>query len=104
MNELRDLLGRLSDEFGPSGNERAVRALIRSEIEAHVDTIEVDAMGNLITTKRGTGDEPRLRVMFSAHMDEVSFMVAEVAKSGVINFTGRGVDKRLLPGKLRGPR
>jgi tetrahedral aminopeptidase len=99
MEELRDLLGRLSNAFGPSGGEKAVRALIRAEIEAHVDAVETDPMGNLIATKRGSGEEPRLKVMFSAHMDEVSFMVTEVAKSGVINFTGRSVDKRLLLAK-----
>ena len=33
MTELRTLLGRLSDAFGPSGREAAVRTLIRAEIE-----------------------------------------------------------------------
>ena len=53
MTELRELLGRLSEAFGPSGNEKAVRALVREEIEASVDRIDVDAMGNLIAFKAG---------------------------------------------------
>ena len=71
MTELRELLGRLSDAFGPSGNEKVVRALVREEIQASVDRIDVDAMGNLIAFKAGDGPEPRLRVMLSAHMDTV---------------------------------
>ena len=55
MTDLKDLLGRLSDAFGPSGREAAVRSLIRAEVEPLVDRLEVDAMGNLITFKAGTG-------------------------------------------------
>ncbi len=89
MTELRELLGRLSETFGPSGNEKAVRALVRGEIEAAVDRIDVDAMGNLIAFKAGsgslpTGAEPRLRVMLSAHMDEVGFMITKVNKNGTL--------------------
>ena len=58
MSELRTLLGRLSDAFGPSGNEKAVRELVRAEIESSVDSLQVDAMGNLIAFKAGEGPEP----------------------------------------------
>ena len=78
MTDLSDLLGRLSDAFGPSGRESAVRSLIKAEVEPLVDRLEVDAMGNLITFKAGTGAEPRLKVMLSAHMDEVGFMITDV--------------------------
>jgi endoglucanase len=86
MTDLSDLLGRLSDAFGPSGREAAVRSLIKAEVEPLVDRLEVDAMGNLIAFKAGTGIEPRLKVMLSAHMDEVGFMITEVDKSGLLNF------------------
>jgi endoglucanase len=100
MAELHDLLERLSNEFGPSGSERAVRSLIRGEIEKLVDRIEVDALGNLIATRAGAGPEGRLHVMLSAHMDEVGVMVTSVERSGLLSFRGvGGVDQRLLPGK-----
>ena len=86
MTDLSNLLGRLSDAFGPSGREAAVRSLIKAEVEPLVDRLEVDAMGNLITFKAGTGAEPRLKVMLSAHMDEVGFMITEVDKSGLLKF------------------
>jgi endoglucanase len=100
MADLKDILERLSNEFGPSGRERAVRALIKAEVEPLVDRLEVDAMGNLITFKAGTGPEPRLKVMLSAHMDEVGFMITEVAKSGLLSFhTIGGIDARMLLAK-----
>jgi endoglucanase len=100
MTDLRDLLGRLSDAFGPSGRESAVRALIRTEVEPLVDRLEVDALGNLITFKAGTGAAPRLKVMLSAHMDEVGFVITDVDKSGLLKFAAvGGIDVRLLLAK-----
>ena len=99
MTELRELLGRLSEAFGPSGNEKAVRALVRDEIQASVDKIDVDAMGNLIAFKAGAGPEPRLRVMLSAHMDEVGFMITKVNKNGTLSFRAPAVDARMLLAK-----
>jgi putative aminopeptidase FrvX len=100
MTDLKDLLGRLSDAFGPSGREAAVRTLIKAEVEPLVDRLEVDAMGNLITFKAGIGAEPRLKVMLSAHMDEVGFMITEVDKSGLLKFVPvGGIDARLLLAK-----
>ena len=100
MTDLSNLLGRLSDAFGPSGREAAVRSLIKAEVEPLVDRLEVDAMGNLITFKAGTGAEPRLKVMLSAHMDEVGFMITEVDKSGLLKFVPvGGIDARLLLAK-----
>ena len=100
MTDLSNLLGRLSDAFGPSGREAAVRSLIKAEVEPLVDRLEVDALGNLITFKAGTGAEPRLKVMLSAHMDEVGFMITEVDKSGLLKFAPvGGIDPRLLMAK-----
>lgn len=96
---LRELLGRLSNAFGPSGNEKAVRGLIRDEIESSVDRIEVDTMGNLHSFKAGTGPELRLRVMLSAHMDEVGFLITKVNKDGTLSFKAPSIDARLLLAK-----
>lgn len=100
MADLRALLEKLSNEFGPSGREKAVRALIKTEIEGLVDRLEVDALGNLIAFKAGAGPEPRLKLMVSAHMDEIGFMVLHIEKSGMLRF-GRvgGLDSRMLLAK-----
>ena len=48
-----DLLKKLLSPVAPSGLETPVADVIREEIAAYVDTIEVDALGNLIATKLG---------------------------------------------------
>jgi tetrahedral aminopeptidase len=108
--DLQAILERLSNEAGVSGRERAVRALVLKEIEGLVDRSEVDVMGNLIAYKAGDGPEPRLRVMLSAHMDEVGFMITHVEKNGFLRFRGVGgpdvrtlLGKRLLIGDERVP-
>lgn len=100
MDELRILLCRLSEAFGPSGCEKAVRAVVREEIQGSVDRIDVDTMGNLIAFKAGIGVQPCLRVMLTAHMDEVGFMITQIRKDGMLSFKPvGGVDPRLLLGK-----
>jgi len=110
MAELREILEKLSNEIGPSGHEKAVRGAIKAEIEGLVDRIEVDALGNLIAFKAGTGPEPRLKVMVSAHMDEIGFMVLQVEKGGMLRFGAVGglnarmlIAKRVLIGDDRLP-
>ena len=85
---MNKLLKQLVELHGPSGFEDQVRALIRSEIEPFADEISVDAMGNLIALKRGTGDG--LKIMIAAHMDEIGVMVTHVTKEGFLRFTNIG--------------
>ena len=99
LGVLRELLCRLSEAFGPSGNEGAVRKLIREEIKDAVDSVQVDAMGNLVAFKAGNAAEPRMRVMASAHMDEVGLMITEVSKNGTLSFKAPSVDPRMLLAK-----
>jgi tetrahedral aminopeptidase len=108
--QLSSLLERLSNEIGVTGHERAVRQLVRDEIATLVDRVEVDALGNLVTFKAGTGTEPRPRVMLAAHMDEVGFMITKIEKSGVLRFRKMGgvednvwAAKRVLIGDDRVP-
>ena len=99
MADLRDILEKLSNEIGPSA-ARGGRSVIKAEIEGLVDRMEVDALGNLIAFRPGIGPEPRLKVMVSAHMDEVGFMVLQVDKGGMLRFGGvGGVDGRMLIAK-----
>lgn len=97
MNPL-ETLKTLSNVMATSGDETAMRRALRPLVEAHVDGLRVDAMGNLITWKRGTG-ERALRVLVTAHMDEVGFMVVGHAKGGELKVRSvGGIDARLLPG------
>ena len=84
-----ELLKKVLAPIGPSGRETPVANAIRSEIEGHVDTIETDAMGNLIATKLGKGEHPR-KIMFSAHMDHIGFVVTGYEKEGFLRVTNVG--------------
>ncbi|MCH5373734.1 MAG: M42 family peptidase, partial [Planctomycetes bacterium] len=97
---MSNTLELLSNEFGPSGRERSVRNQIRDLLADVVDRSEVDALGNLFVYRAGTGAEPRLRVLVTAHMDEVGFMVTKIEKSGLLRFAAiGGLDPRMLLAK-----
>ncbi len=85
MKEITELLQELTEAVGVSGHEEAVRDIIYEAVKPHVDQINVDALGNLITCKRGRGKE-QLRVMVAAHMDEVGLMITGHEGSGGLKF------------------
>ncbi len=74
------LLKELSDAFGPSGKEQAVKTIIRKHMKSCVTKIYEDKFGNLIAYKKGTGP----KILLAAHMDEVGFMVKHIAEDGKI--------------------
>lgn len=76
------LLIRLTQACGVAGHEKQVREMIREEILPFADTVETDAMGNLIALKRGCGGEKSKKIMFAAHMDEIGFMVKKIEADG----------------------
>ena len=59
---MNELLKNLTEAVGVSSNEKEVRLLIRDLIANYVDEWHVDALGNLLALKKGTGASP-LRVL-----------------------------------------
>ena len=93
------LLERLCNACAVSGDEGEVRQIVLEEIKGHVDDVRVDALGNVLAIKKGSAKK-RLRVMLSAHMDEVGFMLVADDGDGLYRFeTVGGMDLRQLPGK-----
>ena len=80
-----DLLARLCETPGVPGREERVRALIESEVEGLFDSVETDAMGSLLCTRKakGRGKDPK-RVMLLCHMDEIGFYVSHIDAKGFI--------------------
>jgi endoglucanase len=100
LTEADLLLEDLCNAFGPPGNEDEVRRVLARAIRGQVDELFVDSMGNLIAVKRGTGPEPRLKVMVDAHTDEVGLMITDIRKDGLLGFRAvGGIDDRLMPAK-----
>ena len=71
-----------------SGREEAVRAKLRELIAPFAHEVRVDALGNLIAKKQGTGGGAS--VMLCAHMDEIGFLVTFIEDSGLIRLAPVG--------------
>ena len=79
------LLKRLSEAHGAPSNEGAVREIFRREVARDV---RCDGLGGVLHEVRGKADSPRL--MLTAHMDEVGFIVQSITKEGFIRFMPLG--------------
>jgi putative aminopeptidase FrvX len=82
------LLKTLSEVTGVPGREERVREIVRLELKGLVDEIREDALGNLIALKRATVKAKKSssvrKVMLSAHMDEIGFMVKFIDDKGFL--------------------
>lgn len=87
MDERLELLKELTEVSGVPGYEHEVRALVRRRMENFTCIVE-DKLGSIICQKEGPSDGPK--VMLSAHMDEVGFMVKHITESGFIKFQTLG--------------
>jgi endoglucanase len=88
---MKQLLKALTETFGPSGYEDAVRKLILKEVKPLADEVRVDALGNLIVRKKPTpaAKYPK-KIMLAAHMDEIGVIVSHIDKKGFARFTNIG--------------
>lgn len=77
-----ELLKTLCETPGIPSREEKIRRVVAEEMRSLVDTLEVDAMGNLVGIKQGESAGPR--VMIAAHMDEIGFMVKHVDNRGFL--------------------
>ena len=85
---MKSLIKKLVETAAPSGYEKKLREIIRSEIEAFVDEIRVDVMGNLIARKQAKSEGKR--IMIAAHIDEIGVMVTHIDEGGFARFTNVG--------------
>ena len=76
-------LNKLAQVCGVSGYEKEIRAVIRDMVAPYADSVEEDALGNLLVTKKGTGVNPRT-IMLAAHMDEIGLQVTKLEDSGMV--------------------
>jgi putative aminopeptidase FrvX len=82
-----ELLKRLCEAPGIPGYEANVRRIVAGELKGHVDSIETDALGNVIAHKSGEGPV----VVIAGHMDEIGFFVSHVEeKTGFLRINPAG--------------
>lgn len=100
--DLDELLAAFVAVPGLSGHESDMAACLGERLGAFVDEQRRDALGNWLGRRAprpapAPGAPPPPRLLLSAHMDAIGFMVTDVAEGGFLRFTGLGGwDPRLL--------
>ncbi|MBQ9966993.1 MAG: M20/M25/M40 family metallo-hydrolase [Clostridia bacterium] len=82
MFDILTLQNELLSLALPSGFEAKVGAHLAELAKPFVDEITTDAMGNVICHKKGEGK----KIMLSAHMDLIGFMVTFIDEKGRLRF------------------
>jgi len=92
------VLSQLSESYGASGHEGAVREKVKELLPKWAKT-ETDAAGNLVLhLGNGKGAGKTKRIVFVAHMDELGYQVREIAADGslLVDFLGGGFSEYFL--------
>ncbi|MCC5920332.1 MAG: M42 family metallopeptidase [Cyclobacteriaceae bacterium] len=79
------LLKQVCEVPGAPGFESPVRNLILQELEGHVDSLEVDNIGNVHAVIKGSIEATK-KVAVAAHMDEIGFIVSHIDDKGFVRF------------------
>lgn len=80
MADLK-LIEDLTLAKGISGYEKETTRMMKSYMEDYVDEIMYDRLGSIIGVKKGSED---LKVLITGHVDEIGFVVKEIADGGYI--------------------
>jgi putative aminopeptidase FrvX len=92
------LLEKLSNAFGPSGNEEDVAEILQKELKGYADETRIDKLGNALFYHHGKKGYPK--IMLSAHMDEVGFIVTFIEENGFLRFDILGgITNNIMPGQ-----
>ncbi len=96
----KEFLMRLSEVPGGSGDERNVGKFLIEHTKNLVDSATVDAIGNVVLFRQGTGQINGPKVMIAAHMDEITLMVQKIDQGGFLRVVQvGGFDPRTLLGQ-----
>ncbi|MCT4619506.1 MAG: M42 family metallopeptidase [Marinisporobacter sp.] len=94
--DIKGMLKEMIENPSVSGFECTMGNQIEAYLKDLTDDIKKDKLGNLITYKKGTSENP-IKIMLAAHMDEIGLMVKDIDKNGFIKVTNiGGVDQRTL--------
>lgn len=95
-DKVQQYFDKIVDTPSPSGYEKKCQALFQEYACNYVDEVYEDKFGNIFAHKANTG-KPKL--MISAHIDEIGFVVKHIDENGFIYILPiGGVDVMLLPG------
>lgn len=81
-----ELLSKVCEIPGVPGYEQKIRKFIFDTVSPLIDEIKVDNIGNIIALKKGSNNPEGKKVMVSAHMDEIGFIVTHIDDQGFLWF------------------
>ncbi|HEX2293820.1 MAG TPA: M42 family metallopeptidase [Actinomycetota bacterium] len=88
-----ELLKDLVSTPGISGREERIRDIVEKHMSELVDETRIDALGNLVGIRDGSGP----RIMLCAHMDSIGFLVTHIDDNGFLRISPvGGFDPRTL--------
>jgi len=99
LDHLRERIAAYTALDAPVGFEEPVLRQARDELSAVCERVEVDVRGNVYGYLSGT-QTGSLKVMITAHADEIGFMVTAVLADGFLRFCKLGgPTDMVLPGQ-----
>lgn len=100
-NQALSLLQKFTQAHGASGAETEVRRLLVAELAAY--PVSADKTGNLYFEPAAPAPAGAPRVMVTAHMDEIGFMVQDITADGFVKFVpiGGWTENTLLAQRVR---
>lgn len=89
----KETLKKLLSINSPSGREYPMTDYLKEECSQYCEEVYEDAFGNIVCHYPGEGK----RLMFTAHVDELGFIIKSVSKEGFLSFilVGGHVQKQL---------
>lgn len=91
------LLKQLTEATGIPGHEDEIQTIIEKELKKCCDKVWRDPMGNVIGLKTGTKKGDKLKIMLSAHIDEIGFIINHIDDKGFMRIVPLGgFDPRVL--------
>lgn len=95
-NDIKEYFEQLVETASPSGFETRCQNMFKEYASKYVKHVYKDTFGNVIAHKPSI-DKPKL--MISAHIDEIGFMVKHIDDDGFLYIVPiGGIDTMLLPG------
>lgn len=95
---MLETLKTLCERNGTSGREENIRNYIIGRIQDKCE-YQVDPLGNILVFKKGR-NRPKNKVMLTAHMDEVGFIITYITDDGYLKFDCvGGIDEKVIVGR-----
>lgn len=82
-----DFLTSLIAAASPSGFERPTARLFRDHVTPLADRVDTDIVGNVVAV---LNPDARMKVMLTAHLDEIGFIIHHIGDDGLLYFSPIG--------------